>query len=438
MMKNINFKIKRLLLALGAFVALCLPVSSLAGNATYTYDAYDRVVRVDYDKGPVVEYTYDLSGNLASRTVVDRVLHVGTGGTGQGSITDVTPAADSCGEGCYFYSSSQSVTVTAAPAGGYVLGSWSESACGAALSCTVTVDSLKHVTANFYSSSYTITSGAGENGSIDPFGITDVTYGTNLSLSIIPDEGYRTSDISVDSTSVGILDEYTFSNISASHNILANFVVDPVSISPSIYDFGAVSCGATSSEAVITLENGGTLTRTVESVSITGGASAEYSVINDGCTNTQLSPNSTCTVGVIFAPTLKWSVRRAALSFDFSEEGTSLLNSELSGYGGDNCQGDISILIPIFTILNEESGAVTTVAQENGTIIQVDDKTFNIVADDAYIIKDVLVDGQSIGPATTYTFEDLYNSHSIEALFDIDPTILIPILEVIIDDSYNQ
>jgi len=68
-MNYLNIKISRLLVVIAALTALLLPAAIFAGNATYTYDTYDRLQRVTYDNGPVVEYTYDASGNLESRKV---------------------------------------------------------------------------------------------------------------------------------------------------------------------------------------------------------------------------------------------------------------------------------------------------------------------------------------------------------------------------------
>jgi len=46
-MKKINLKINLLFIFM---VLLCLPAMALAGNATYSYDTYDRIERVAYEK----------------------------------------------------------------------------------------------------------------------------------------------------------------------------------------------------------------------------------------------------------------------------------------------------------------------------------------------------------------------------------------------------
>lgn len=49
-----------------------------------------------------------------------------------------------------------------------------------------------------------------------------------------------------------------------------------------------------------------------------------------------------------------------------------------------------------------------------------DDQTFTITPDDCYTIQDVLVDGVSVGPVSTYPFENVLADHTIEALFSIN------------------
>ncbi len=54
------------------FTALLLGIALLAGNAmatTYEYDQLNRLKRVTYDNGTVIEYTYDASGNRTARRI---------------------------------------------------------------------------------------------------------------------------------------------------------------------------------------------------------------------------------------------------------------------------------------------------------------------------------------------------------------------------------
>jgi len=72
---------------------------------------------------------------------------------------------------------------------------------------------------------YTITSSAGSHGSISPSGATVVNSGDNQSFNITADSGYHISDVVVDSSSVGAVSSYTFSNVTTTHIISATFAV---------------------------------------------------------------------------------------------------------------------------------------------------------------------------------------------------------------------
>ena len=70
--------------------------------------------------------------------------------------------------------------------------------------------------------SATITAIAGSNGSITPSS-AEVNYGDSATFTIIPDSGYHIADVKVDGVSVGAVDSYTFSNVTADHTITATF-----------------------------------------------------------------------------------------------------------------------------------------------------------------------------------------------------------------------
>ncbi len=74
---------------------------------------------------------------------------------------------------------------------------------------------------------YTFTIKAGDNGNITPGELT-TSPGEDVTFSILPDEGYLISDVLVDRTSVGVVEEYTFTDISRAHRIEAIFEEIPM------------------------------------------------------------------------------------------------------------------------------------------------------------------------------------------------------------------
>ena len=70
---------------------------------------------------------------------------------------------------------------------------------------------------------YTITATAGEGGSITPTGEVSVKEGASQTFAIAAQEGYAIADVLVDGQSVGVVDSYTFENVTANHTIAALF-----------------------------------------------------------------------------------------------------------------------------------------------------------------------------------------------------------------------
>ncbi|HJV66417.1 MAG TPA: discoidin domain-containing protein [Geomonas sp.] len=71
--------------------------------------------------------------------------------------------------------------------------------------------------------SYSISATAGTGGSISPTGTTTVTSGGSQIYTITAASGYKIAGVTVDGTSVGAVNSYTFSNVTANHTISATF-----------------------------------------------------------------------------------------------------------------------------------------------------------------------------------------------------------------------
>jgi type IV pilus assembly protein PilY1 len=72
-------------------------------------------------------------------------------------------------------------------------------------------------------SNFIITTVAGDNGSIVPPGPVGVEPAGSLTFSIGADPGYDVAEVWVDATSVGMVDTYTFANVTANHELRAEF-----------------------------------------------------------------------------------------------------------------------------------------------------------------------------------------------------------------------
>ncbi|MBQ4820417.1 glycoside hydrolase family 9 protein [Aquimarina sp. MMG016] len=71
--------------------------------------------------------------------------------------------------------------------------------------------------------SYTIVASAQSGGNISPAGTISVTQGSNRTFTITPNNGFEIEDVVVNGNSVGVLTEYTFTNIQSNATITASF-----------------------------------------------------------------------------------------------------------------------------------------------------------------------------------------------------------------------
>jgi hypothetical protein len=226
--------------------------------------------------------------------------------------------------------------------------------------------------------SYTITASAGTGGSISPSGSVSVTSGGSQSFSIAPASGYSISSVVVDGASVGAVSSYTFSNVTSNHTISASFKTNTVqsytitatagtggSISPS----GSVSVSSGSSQSfAITPASGYTISNVVVDGSSVGAVSS-YAFTN-------VTANHTI-----------------AASFTANTTTTYYTITAKAGTGGS--------ISP--------SGSVSVASGSS--------KTFSITAASGYRIYNVVVDGNSVGRVSSYTFSNVTKNHTISASF---------------------
>ncbi len=82
------------------------------------------------------------------------------------------------------------------------------------------------ISAAFAPITHTITSSAGEHGSINPSGTVTVNQGANRHFAITADTGYHVKNVVVDGVSKGAISSYTFTTVEANHTIRASFESD--------------------------------------------------------------------------------------------------------------------------------------------------------------------------------------------------------------------
>ncbi|MCX5814925.1 MAG: hypothetical protein NTX75_01605, partial [Proteobacteria bacterium] len=222
--------------------------------------------------------------------------------------------------------------------------------------------------------SFTITASSGENGSITPSGVTTVNQGASQSYTITPATGYKVTDVLVDGVSVGAVNTYNFTDVSATHTISATFGVATHTITASSGTNGLVSpTGVTS---------------------VNQGASQSYTI----------------------TPSEGYQVE------DVLIDGSSV--GVVTAYAFDNVVASHTISatfkVATYTIISSagENGAISPSGPTSVT--HGASRAYTITPATGYSVTDVLVDGVSVGAVSTYAFTNVSVNHTISAAFGIN------------------
>jgi hypothetical protein len=221
--------------------------------------------------------------------------------------------------------------------------------------------------------SYQLTSSFIGSGTILPAGTTTVNEGESRTYTMTPDPGYVIDAVLVDNVNVGSVSSYTFTNVSAAHNIHAVFVAmhQIFAFVPNV-DEGSI----TPADAIV----------------VKDGSSQTYKIV----------PSPGFTVD------------------DVTIDGVSA--GAITIYTFTNITEDHCIyatFIPVYEIfafvLNSDQGTITP--SDIVVVRQGDDQTFNITANSGFEIAQVTVDENPVGVLSTYTFENVNSPHTIYAIF---------------------
>jgi hypothetical protein len=221
---------------------------------------------------------------------------------------------------------------------------------------------------------FTISATFTGNGSISPADTVTVAEGADQSFTISPGADSYLTDVWVDGASVGALSTYTFTQVSQNHTISADFAYYTHSISASADTGGSIS-------------------------------PAGSVVVNHG--NSQ---------GYTITPDAGYQI------LDVMVDGVSV--GPLTSYTFDQVVEDHTIQAS-FTL---DTVTITASAGTNGTIspaggVSVNyggSQSFSITPYTGYQVADVLVDGLSVGPVSSYTFDQAIEDHTIQASFFMD------------------
>ncbi|MGD8337336.1 MAG: fibronectin type III domain-containing protein [Desulfobacterales bacterium] len=221
---------------------------------------------------------------------------------------------------------------------------------------------------------FTITSSTGGYGSISPSGTVNLTEGESKTFTITPTSGFRIQAVLVDGTDIGASSQYTFNDLSANHTIHATFASNPVTLHT--IDASDDGHGSISPKGSVTVIEG-----------------------NDQ--NFKITPTSGYHIADVWV--------------DGQSIGTQSNYEFLNVTGTHTISASFAANMFTITATPGSNGSIKpgTVSVPQGT-----GKTFTIAAGSGYEIADVIVDNQSKGVVTSYTFNDIAANHTIAATFD--------------------
>jgi len=228
------------------------------------------------------------------------------------------------------------------------------------------------ITVEFEKISVKIMATASQGGYITPDGEIFKQYGDDQEFKIFPNDCYLLKDVIVDNTSMGAINTYLFKNITENHTIHAIFEPFQYTITASSSENGSIE-----PSGIINVDCGQSKTFSFKPIS---DCYYIYNVTVDGNALGQI--NEYTFLDVRSSHHIYVSFKKYSYSINAS-----------ANYGGKI----------------EPSGVLTADCASN--------HIFKITPDSGFSVYDVLINGTSIGPASTYTVNNLSEDLSITANF---------------------
>lgn len=224
--------------------------------------------------------------------------------------------------------------------------------------------------------SHTILASAVGGGTITPAGSVVVASGADQNFTFTPDVNHAVQDVTVDGGSEGVLDSYTFNDVSASHTIVVTF-------SDTVYTIVASVAGG-----------GGTITP------------AGTNVVAAGTPKTfEFKADNGYIVSKVVIDGVELEDPTALSSYTFFEIGANH-TIEVSFAAG-------FVVTPTFT-----AGGVINPGTPQ-SVLSGEGVSFLVQADVCYVVDDVTVDTVTQGAIDNYTYTNVVSNSTIHADFSL-------------------
>jgi hypothetical protein len=220
-----------------------------------------------------------------------------------------------------------------------------------------------------------ITASAEAHGTISPSGAVPVALGDDQSFAITPDACWHVASVLVDGVPVGAITSYTFTNVTTTHTISASFAIDTYALVAGSGAGGSISpAGA---------------------VTASCGADQGFTIVPDHCHHIVDVLVDGSSVGAVTSYAFTHVAANHTIAVSFATNAADTIAATAGANGSISPAGPVAVAC----------GA---------------SQTFTLDADHFCHVADVVVDGVSIGPVTSYTFSEVVAGHTIAASFALD------------------
>jgi hypothetical protein len=294
--------------------------------------------------------------------------------------------------------------------------------------------------------SYIITAGAGANGALSASGNVSVLGGTNRTFTITANAGYRVVDVTVDGTSVGPLNVYTFVNIAGNHTISATFtlklfyaITASAGQNGSISSTGTISVPEFTNQIYTIVPDAGYRVADILVDGVSAGARTSYTFYNVQTSHTISATFTLDVYTVTAAADVNGSITPSgAITVNNGDsqiytiapnQGYQVLSVIVDGVNKGAITNytftNITANHTINSYFKVTTYTITASAAAGGSVSPLGTATVNIGASQTYAITptagyhimDVLIDGVSVGAVATYAFTNVTVNHTITATF---------------------
>jgi hypothetical protein len=284
---------------------------------------------------------------------------------------------------------------------------------------------------------YTFSANAGLGGTVTPSGTFTVNPGTNHTFTFTPTSGYQVGNVTIDGTSIGKVSSFTFNNVTANHTVEVEFsILTPTNVAlnkpttcqsfivgnesskandPDVSNnsywaakpyprWWKVDLGALYNLSSINIRN-----------FVAGSRYYQYNIqgSSDDVTYSRIVSKVNRNIATTNGDTypISATVRYLKVNMTYSSANMIVQISDFKAYGTPTSG------LPSYSITSSSGSNGTINPSGTVTVSQSTNYTYNIIANSGYQVANVLVDGLSVGPVTSYTFNNISTNHTILATF---------------------